>query len=376
MASIQKRENGSWRARYRDAAGKEHARHFGRKVDAQRWLDEVTASVVTGTYVDPKAGRIAFRDWFADWSSRQVWAPGTTAAASQAAGTVTFADVPMRLIRRSHVEEWVKAMTRATEARPAGLAATTVRMRFAYVNGAFLAAVRDKVIPENPAAGVPLPRVRRAEAAMRIPTPEQVGRALEAAPVGFGAFVAVCAFAGLRLGEASALRLADVDEKAGTITVSRQLQGHSRADVKVVPPKHGSERVVAAPAGLVRLIQRHAEDVGVWGEEQYLFGLGAYLTRSSATKQWATTRTAVGLEAFTLHDLRHFYASGLIAAGCDVVTVQRSLGHAKATTTLNTYAHLWPTAEDRTRKAAESIMSTSLGQAAATFAALGARMGD
>jgi site-specific recombinase XerD len=33
-----------------------------------------------------------------------------------------------------------------------------------------------------------------------------------------------------------------------------------------------------------------------------------------------------------LHDLWHFYASGLIAAGCDVVTVQRSLGHAKATT--------------------------------------------
>ena len=50
-----------------------------------------------------------------------------------------------------------------------------------------------------------------------------------------------------------------------------------------------------------------------------------------------------------------------------MVTVQRSLGHAKATTTLNTYAHLWPTAEDRTRKAAESIMSASLGQPAATI---------
>ena len=36
-----------------------------------------------------------------------------------------------------------------------------------------------------------------------------------------------------------------------------------------------------------------------------------------------------------------FYASGLIAAGCDVVTVQRALGHASAkTTTLNTYSHL------------------------------------
>ena len=51
-----------------------------------------------------------------------------------------------------------------------------------------------------------------------------------------------------------------------------------------------------------------------------------------------------------LHSLRHFYASGLIAAGCDVVpvqthlsgdlTVQPALGNAKVTTTLNNYAHL------------------------------------
>ncbi|MGI8955193.1 MAG: tyrosine-type recombinase/integrase, partial [Nocardioidaceae bacterium] len=61
-----------------------------------------------------------------------------------------------------------------------------------------------------------------------------------------------------------------------------------------------------------------------------------------------------------LHDLRHFYASGLIAQGCDVVKVQRSLGHSKATTTLNTYSHLWPTAEDRTRKAADAMMSAAL----------------
>ncbi|WP_416403468.1 tyrosine-type recombinase/integrase [Arthrobacter sp. LFS091] len=61
-----------------------------------------------------------------------------------------------------------------------------------------------------------------------------------------------------------------------------------------------------------------------------------------------------------LHDLRHFYASGLIAAGCDVVTVQRALGHAKATTTLDTYSHLWPTAEDKTRAAAAGLLEEAL----------------
>ena len=57
MASIKRREDGQWRARYRDDAGREHTRHFARKIDAQRWIDETTAAVVTGQYVDPKAGK-------------------------------------------------------------------------------------------------------------------------------------------------------------------------------------------------------------------------------------------------------------------------------------------------------------------------------
>ena len=50
-----KRPNGRWRARYRDEADREHARHFDRKIDAQQWLDRVTAAVVTDSYVDPQA---------------------------------------------------------------------------------------------------------------------------------------------------------------------------------------------------------------------------------------------------------------------------------------------------------------------------------
>ncbi|AFR49945.1 tyrosine-type recombinase/integrase [Gordonia sp. KTR9] len=62
---------------------------------------------------------------------------------------------------------------------------------------------------------------------------------------------------------------------------------------------------------------------------------------------------------YSLHDLRHFYASGLIAAGCDVVTVQRAMGHKDATTTLNTDSRLWPRAEDRTRKAVAKMLTES-----------------
>ena len=79
--------------------------------------------------------------------------------------------------------------------------------------------------------------------------------------------------------------------------------------------------------------------------------------------RWRSTRTDAVL-THKLHDLRHYFASGLIAAGCDVVTVQRAMGHASATTTLGTYAHLWPTAEDKTRAAASdmaaAVLATSL----------------
>jgi hypothetical protein len=72
VASISKRPDGRYRARYRDESGREHARHFDRRTDAQRWLDEVTAAIVTGQYVDPRAGRVTFKAYAEQWRASQV----------------------------------------------------------------------------------------------------------------------------------------------------------------------------------------------------------------------------------------------------------------------------------------------------------------
>ena len=53
MGSVQKRPDGQWRARYRDPAGKEHARHFDRKLDAQRWVDAQETAKTRGEWIDP-----------------------------------------------------------------------------------------------------------------------------------------------------------------------------------------------------------------------------------------------------------------------------------------------------------------------------------
>jgi integrase len=368
MASIQRRPDGRWRARYRDDTGKEHARHFGRKVDAQRWLDEVTASLVTGTYVDPKAGRITFAEFFASWAPRQVWESGTEHAVRLAAGSVTFADVPLAALRRSHVERWIKAMQTAPrgDGRSPGLAPSTIRTRVNNVRAVLRAAVRDRVIASDPSDGIALPRVRRPEVAMTLPAAADVRALLDAAPDRWRAFVALCAFAGLRLGEAAALQVGDIDFLRRTLTVARQSQRGPGGVLEVRPPKYGSERTVYLADALAELLAAHvAAHCPGSGPGRWLFGSGAGEPphKNMIGRWWRTSRAAVGCGAVRLHDLRHFYASGLIAAGCDVVTVQRALGHASATVTLGTYAHLWPTAEDRTRTAAAAMLAETLNPA-------------
>ncbi|MEP7180322.1 MAG: site-specific integrase, partial [Pseudonocardiales bacterium] len=131
-----------WQAQYRPIPGGKQVTHTtAKKSDAQRWLDEQTTSLVSGNYVDPQSGRITFGRYFEQWSARQVWTTGTERAMSLAARSVTFWDVPMRLLVRSHIEGWVKAMQTADRGRdkPPGLAAGTIRTRFNNVRGALRA---------------------------------------------------------------------------------------------------------------------------------------------------------------------------------------------------------------------------------------------
>ena len=159
MPSISRLPSGKYRPRYRDEHGKEHARHFDRKADAQRWLDEVTAAMVTGTYVDPNAGGQTFAEYFAEWAARQVWAPGTEAAMGLAARQATFADVRMRALRRSHVEQYVKSMV------VRGLAPGTVHTRINNVRTVLRGPSRTGSSPAIPARASPSPaaagRLRR-----------------------------------------------------------------------------------------------------------------------------------------------------------------------------------------------------------------------
>lgn len=371
------KERQSWRGSYRDEAGKQHTKSFKRQVDAKRWIATEESKVVRGDWIDPAAGKVTFAAFYADWAPRQVWLSSTRENADLATAGVTFGETPLRSIRRSHIEAWVKNMT-------SRLAPTTIDTRFTIVRGVFRAAVADRLIASDPTVGVVLPRKRKAEAAMSIPTNAEVAKLLNAAEPerrprsrpGFTAYVALCAFAGLRRGEALGVQVGDIDFLGRTLRVARQLQRAKPADIeagkhlveaaggiKVVAraPKYESERTIYLPDEMITILSEHVRLHTPTGmPDRWLFDeRGKPWHDNLVDYRWRSTRSDAGV-TYKLHELRHYFASGLIAAGCDVVTVQRAMGHASATTTLSTYAHLWPTVEDKTRAATAAMAAEVL----------------
>jgi integrase len=348
-----------WRARYLDPRGRERSRTFARKIDATRFLTSVENDKMHGVYIDPDAGNVTLEAYFAGWASRQLWETGTGKAMDLALRSSGLGGVPLARLRRSHIETWIKRMSAD------GLAPGTIKTRVNNVRAVLRAAVRDRAIAVDPSDNVVLPRDRRREAAMVLPTAEQIAAVMSAAEPWFEAFVALAGFAGLRLGEAAGLQVGDLNFLGRSLEVRRQVQRGDGGSLEIRAPKYGSERTVFLADGLLDLLSRHIATHRQGNDpHRWLFGGSPGLPphQNTVGHQWRRACRRAAVTGVTLHDLRHFYASGLIAAGCDVVTVQRALGHAKATTTLNTYAHLWPSAEDRTRQAAGELFAAAVGK--------------
>lgn len=348
MASIKKRADGVWRARYRDASGKEHARHFKRQTDAKRWLDEVTASVLTGMYVDPRAGRMTFREYAEHWRSIQVHRPTTAEVVERVLRRriyPTIGDRPLSSIKPSEIQALVKSWD---------IAPATVQVTYSYVATIFKAAVLDKRVAESPCRGIKLPEVVKEQVVPM--TTDQVHAIIEAMPERYRAMVVLAAGTGMRQGEVFGLTLGQVRFLERELHVDRQLVAVSgRAPVFGPPKTRSSRRTIPLPNVVVEALARHVEVFPpVEGEPIFTGSDGQRLRRSAFGEVWRKATRAAGVERVTFHGLRHYYASLLIRHGESVKVVQARLGHKSADETLNTYAHLWPDADDRTREAVDS----------------------
>lgn len=81
------------------------------------------------------------------------------------------------------------------------------------------------------------------------------------------------------------------------------------------------------PEDLVVILAEHVRNSGVAADGWIFPGKNGPVDDNLVDVRWRRTRSRAGIHEVTIHALRHYYASGLIASGCDVVTVQRALGH-------------------------------------------------
>lgn len=368
MSSISRRTDGKYRGRYRDPSGREHARHFARKVDAQRWLDEATASIVTGQYVDPKAGRETFKQYAERWRAVQVHRPATKSHVERMLRLHVYpvlGDWPLASILPSDVQAWVAGMQ---------LAPSTVHVVHGIVAGIFNAAVGDRRIATSPCGRTRLPKV---EPKRVVPLSTTAVEALIAAvPESSRALIVLAAGTGLRQGEVLGLTLDRVDFLRRTITVDRQIVSLGTTDPYLGPTKTAaSVRTIPLPQVVAEALAEHVRVYGateVEVEDQTRAKPGPVtvplLFVDSQGRPWRrglfgsrvwlpAVEAADGVPAGTgFHQLRHFYASLLIRHGESVKTVQSMLGHASASETLDTYSHLWPDSDERTREAVDGVL--------------------
>ena len=208
MAHIRKLDSGRWQARYRNPEDRrEIARNFTAKRDAQRWLDDVTASLVRRDYADPKAGALTVGALATVWlEGNAPLKPSTRQSYRGLLETHVlprWGGVELRKVTTSAVGAWVGQLSAARSA-------STTRKALGVLRAILDLAVADRRLAVNPASGVIQPRLPLQE--MRFLSAVELERL--AAAIGSERdrmLVLVLGWTGLRFGEAAALRREDAD---------------------------------------------------------------------------------------------------------------------------------------------------------------------
>jgi len=341
-------------ARYTDPNGKVCAKNFKLKRDADRWLDEHTADVLTNRYVEPSAGKVTFAHFAEQWRTSQPHhRPGTQEQVERALRLYVYPEIGGRTlasIKPIDVRLLVATMSKK-------IAPSTLRVTYRYVSTIFKAAVTDKKISESPCVKIKLPTVHKTTVK---PLPTSTVHAIaESVAPHYRALILAAAGTGLRQGELFGLTWDRIDAKAGKITVDRQMIVSRGVKPAFGPPKtEASYRKVPLPRSVADALNAHLLEFGE-GPDRLVFtnDLGDPLRRSQFGMAWRRALARAGLSGIVFHELRHYYASLLIRYGESVNVVQARLGHKSADETLSTYAHLWPDSDDRTRAAVDDVLA-------------------
>jgi integrase len=375
--NITRRGKSSWRLKYEGGersptTGKRSTRYAtvrGTKKEAQVELTRLLAEIDAGVAVDPS--KITVAEYVRGWlDGADALAGKTRERYRQLAEQQIIPHLGttiLQKLRPAQIADWHAALLKGGGMGGKPLSARTVGHAHRVLHAALARAARLEIISRNVASVVKPPKVEVEE--VEILAAEQIGAVLATLkdhplyPI-----VALALGTGARRGELCALRWGDVDLDGATIRIDRSME-ETMAGLKAKAPKtRNGRRTISLPASVVdtlrahrvqQLGQRLALGLGRPGADDLVFTMPDCATRSpdNLSRDWRRTVLALGLPPVMFHALRHSHASALIAAGLDVQTISRRLGHASAAFTLNTYTHLFADKADEAARAMDAAMT-------------------
>ena len=240
----------------------------------------------------------------------------------------------------------------------------TVHLYHRFVMLIINTAVDAEIIPRNRLAGIKFDRSTQHSAFNKFDLTAFNG-ALDKLAADYKPFFLVLEQTGMRKGEALALTWADVDLKKQTIKVSKTRSWYGTGEPKTT----ASNRVIAIPTTIANLLKHYQ----LYQRSKCLmFGTSFSLTSVIFTNDHnrplspkttnryfdkAIEMAGIPAHKYVIHSLRHTHATLLLDAGINPVQVAHRLGHANANTTLSTYAHVVPGADQILANTFEALIN-------------------
>ncbi|EAP99443.1 putative phage integrase [Janibacter sp. HTCC2649] len=311
--------------------------------NAQKIREAAAADNHKGAFIAPSEGKATVKEMADRWlngSKAAKWKPRTRAGYE---GIVRHRLAPLHAhavkdVTPAVVDAFLASMLKE------GLAPSTVRHVYHVLNQSLRLAVRDRLILANPCADVDRPGLVRDKPA--IPERDEVEKLLNALAdlphdraAEWSLYAEVAAYAGLRAGEITGLRVSALLPLENSLLVNETVTVISGSLSAGTPKSRAGKRRVPLPpslsARLIALSMGKARDAYVFGDGTTPFRHGNFYRRV-----FRPAAAAVGLPTLTFHQLRHFYASVLLTnPNLSAVDIAKVLGHADANLLFNTYGH-------------------------------------
>lgn len=337
-----------WTVRYWHE-NRQREKSFTTKGQADDFIAKFEHDRRESIFIDPMLGNVTFGDYAQRWIDQHQGADGTKLMYQGLLNQHLKPELGGRTLRQVAAgREDVKQLLTVT--LPAkDLGAGRVKLAYILINAVIDEAVRSGRVPQNKIKGIPLPAVAEA-ADFVFPDHGQLMALAGKMPLPWQLAIWLMRGCGLRLGEALAVRADSFRDGGRTLRITEQV----RPGDTLGPLKHrraDQYRDLPVPAYVAEAVAEHLAEHGT--HDGYLFGPlpGQKGFRRNFEHAFNRARDAAGLpETFTIHDLRHVFASIALSHGIPITDVSKWLGHANVNTTYKIYAHFIPSSYDRARE--------------------------